>query len=206
MTIHKERTHDMSGWVAQKADKSLQAACRLVDWFKGKVPQLSDEEVEEARDLLFSLLYDLSKLSDFGHGERRVWSREWVDVMLDGGTDRFREFQSRLESDISPKSPPSELPLPVIDVLRLLQLLESKVHSEADRGFVRGEVLAAAKKLQQSEFAAGREAGQHLSDLVEDQAVNVLISWDEFVAAARQVFVECRKRITREIQVPRWST
>ena len=76
MALYTDKTTpDVSGWVAEKADESLKATCDLVDWFKQKAPQLSEQDIEEVREFLFYFLHDLSKLSDFGHGERHVWSR-----------------------------------------------------------------------------------------------------------------------------------
>ena len=125
--------------------------------------------------------------------------------MLDDGTDRLTEFRSRLSSDLPPQHPPSEFPSPVIEILDQLSLIESTIDSEEDHGFARSKTAAAANKLQRSTLTAAKQAAHQLIELIDDQAVDVAISWEEFVLATRQVIVECRRNIRTELVVPRWT-
>lgn len=91
-----ESPHDMSRWVAEKADCVLEEACKIGDILRKNNVTLSEFDEAEFSQALRSIIFDAAKLSSFGHENMKSWSNEWVDLMLDQGRDRFFEFQKRV--------------------------------------------------------------------------------------------------------------
>jgi hypothetical protein len=194
MTIHADEfaDKDMSRWIAEKADHTLEAACRLADWLRENELQLSTSDRQDIRLQLRAIIFDAAKLSAFGHENIQCWSGEWVDLMFEQGYDRYIEFHRHASREVSNDTPPAQLPLSIQNIIDLLNELEDIVESDtSDRTLARSRIARVADEFLKSKLETARQMGDGLKDLIDDQVVHMRISWDEFIN-------ECRTLIRKE--------
>ncbi len=185
MAIHSAECTElnMSSWVAEKADHTLEAACKLVEWFRERKSVLSRTDRDEAQSLLMTIIGDSAKLAAFGHENMDCYTAEWVDLMLCQGSDRYVEFRQRLSRQVPNATPPlnrlrpSEIILGTLDELHVL--LKSDID---DISLARHEILQQARFLLQTANPVAHGVGNRLLDLVDEQVVYARITWPELVA------------------------
>lgn len=194
-----ENPHDMSRWVAEKADSVLEETCKIVDILRRNNVTLSEFDELEFSQALRSIIFDAAKLSSFGHENMESWSNEWVDLMLKQGRDRFLEFQMRARREIPNDSPPQKWPLSVQRVIDLFNEVENSLNI-GDKSEARNQILENGRELLKSKFENVQRVGNKLLQLVDDQAVNTNLSWDGFVQKVNMLIKTEREKFTQEME------
>ncbi len=198
MDTTQRGSNGSDGWIAEKADNCLEAACKLVDWFRQRRAKYSEAEREEIVDKLFTIIYDSSKLSTFGHGNRDCWNRTWVDLMLKDGQDRLREFKMHVRRQIPDGPNPGKWPLFVQQVIESARGLLPMLEGDEDKTQVRTLVLRIAEDFSKSTLESARETGERLKDLVDAQAVHTRISWPDFISRTSSILQTISERVVEE--------
>ncbi len=175
-------TIDMSNWVAEKADHTLQEACKMVDWFRKTNLDISRDEKDDIVQALFAVIYDSSKLSGYAHGNLQAWSRDWVDLMFSQGTARYHQYMDRVNQLVPNETPPAKYPSFIQDVFENFEELAKSLAEESNKTLIRQTVLKSGNKLKTLDDEKLRSIGGKLLDLVDEQSVSARISWEEFIS------------------------
>lgn len=176
---------DMSNWVAEKADHTLQKACKMVDWFRKANLDISRDKKDEIVQALFATIYDSAKLVGYAHENLQAWSRDWVELMFSQGTARYDEYMQRVNQLVPNETPPAKYPLFVQDVFENFEQLAKSLSEESNKTLIRQTVLTSGKKLKTLNDEKLRSLGDKLLDLVDEQSVHARISWEEFVSEVK---------------------
>lgn len=197
-----ESPHDMSRWVAEKADCVLEETCKIGDILRRNNVTLSELDELEFSQSLRSIIFDAAKLSSFGHENMESWSNEWVDLMLKQGQDRFLEFQKRARGEVPNDKPPQKCPLSVQRVIDLFSEVENSLEI-GDKSEARNQILESGRELLKSKFENAKRVGNKLLQLVDDQAVSANLSWDGFIQEVSIIIKTEREKFTQAQEKPK---
>ncbi len=211
MAIHSDNRpdeKDVSFWLEEKSDTVLRDACGLVDVFRKNKKNLTEGDLDKAGGFLFNLIYDAVKVVSFAHEKDQMWSREWVDLMFQQGSERYAEFNQRLTGEISVDVPPLKYPISIHKSLDLLDDIENAIReNEADKSFVRGRIVENSNALSKINRKVVMSIADKLKDLVDEQAVHVRIDWQEFCNQVLFIIQNGRSEVIEEgeMSIKSWA-
>lgn len=180
----------MTNWVIEKADNSLGNAASICDKLRTVLPNLSPLDEEFMEQDLFSLIVDTAKLSAFAHNNLPAFTREWAELIMNQGYDRFLEYRERVAGRIPIDQPPARWPISIqkaIDLFDQLKAALTKASPEDLRvqTYVWQPILEVSRQLRETRFERLRKLGLDLADLVDKFVVSNDVSWAEFISRSK---------------------
>ena len=198
---------DMTSWVAEKADHTLEDACKMADWFRKTNLEVTSFEKDEIAQALFSVIYDSEKLSSFAHGNPQSWNRDWVELMFSQGSERFHEYMQRVNQLVPNETPPAKYPTSVQNIFDIFDELTKYMQDEDDKTSIRQAVVKLGDKLLHLKDEKLKDFGDKLLNLVDDQSVNAKMSWKHFILEVKPMLKFALERFGTyaERQLQSWA-
>lgn len=169
-------------WISEKAGHVLRSGCRIADLLQNADIQISGIDREILIDSLYLVIYDSANISAFTNGSPESFNDKWADLMTYQGEDRFLEFQERVDQGVPATDPPMTLPVSLQTLSDLSNEIILLIDTDpGNHTRIRESVKHLYHRLKKTKFLPLKRLGESLEELVDRQAFENAISWDDFV-------------------------